>query len=218
MENIEVREKKILDSIENLKEDMDAIQQNRSNFQIKNFVIAQHMTPGRQRMQCVLELQIKMFNIRGAQLDAEKLNIEIDHLKSGGERYGDYEEKLNQIEIEKKKLELAQIELGRIGQVREAECLYSILQQLPKFTREEYEEQERLYWTMRLNEQLELSAQNDRGNLQAIKQINRGILTEPLSQEQIQAGTRSLLGLIEEKVAPAWGSNNGSKGGKNVRP
>jgi hypothetical protein len=218
MENLVVREKEILDSIENLKDDLDAIQQNRSNFQIKNFVVGQHMTPGRQRMQCVLELQIKMFNIRSSQLDSDKISIEIEQLEKGGERYGDYEERFRQIDIEKKKLELAQIDLARIGQVREAECLYSILQSLPKFTREQYEEEEQLYWTMRLNEQLELSALNDRGNLQAINQINRGILSEPLSQEQIMAGTRSLMGLIEEKVAPEWNHNGGKKGGRNVRP
>jgi len=216
--DITVREKAMVEAIENLKDDMEAIQQNRSNFQIRNFVVGQHMTPGRQRMQCVLELQIKMFNIRDAQLDAEKLNIEIEHLQSGGERYDKYTEKLEGIEIEKKKLQLAQIELSRMSQVREAECLYSILQSLPKYTREQYEEEEQLYWTMRLGEQLELSALNDRGNLQAIKQINRGVLAEPLSQEQIMAGTRSLMGLIEEKVSPEWGHSGKKDRKNNVRP
>ena len=210
MDDLIVRETNILNAIENLRDDIDAIQQNRSNFQIKNFVVAQHMTPGRQRMQCVLELQIKMFNIRDAQLEAEKIGIEIEQLQS--EVQADkFTDRLNAVEIKKKELQLAQIELSRLSQVREAECLYSILQSLPKYTREQYEEEEQLYWTMRLQEQIELSAVNDRGNLQAVNQINRGILSEPLSQEQISASTRSMMGLIEDKVAPEWGGSGKKK-------
>jgi len=217
MDELVKRENEMLESIEGLREDIDAIQQNRSNFQIKNFVIGQHMTPGRQRMQCIMELQVKLFNIRDMQLDSEKLNIEIEQYEKAGERYGDFEERLRQIEIEKKKLQLAQIELARLGQVREAECLYSITQSLPRYTREQYEEEEQLYWTMRLNEQIELS--NDRGNIQALNQIDRGILTKPLSQKQIVAGTRTVNAILGDKpeeppTVPEWGGSGKKKAKK----
>ncbi len=214
MDELVKRENEILKSIENLRDDIDAIQQNRSNFQIKNFVIAQHMTPGRQRMQCILELQTKLFNIRDMQLDAEKLNIELEELESGGERVDSFEERFRHIYIEKKKLQLAQIELSRLSQVREAECLYAIAQTLPKYTREQYEEEEQLYWALRLNEQIELS--NDRGNIQALKQINRGILTQPLTQLQKVAGTRTVNAILEDKpeeppAVPEWGGSGKKK-------
>jgi hypothetical protein len=217
MDNLAVRENDILSSLESLKDDIEAIQQNRSNFVIKNFVVGSHMTPGRQRMQCVQELQIKMFNIRDMQLDAEKINIEIEKLVKGGERYGDYDERLRLIDLEKKKLQLSQIELSRLSQVREAECLYSILQSLPKYTREQYEEEEQLYWTMRLNEQIELS--NDRGNIQALKQINRGILTKPLTQKAMVEGTKIANAILEDKpeetlLAPEWGGSGKKKAKK----
>jgi hypothetical protein len=213
MDELVKRENEMLESIEGLREDIDAIQQNRSNFQLKNFIVAQHQTPGRQRMQCIDELTTRLFNIRLMQLDAEKLNIEIEKLESGGERYDSFEEKLRHVDIEQKKLQLARGELFRLNQVREAECLYAIAQSLPKYTREQYEEEEPLYWALRLNEQIELV--NDRGNIQTLKQIDRGILTKPLSQNQIVAGTKIVNALTEENQAtPDWGGSGKKKARK----
>jgi len=218
MDELVKRENEMLESIEGLREDIDAIQQNRSNFQLKNFIVAQHQTPGRQRMQCIDELQARLFNIRYMQLDAEKLNIEIEELESGGarKRLTTFEERLRQVDIEKKKLQLAKDELFRLNQVREAECLYAIAQSLPKYTRKQYEEEEPLYWALRLNEQIELS--NDRGNIQALKQINRGVLTKPLTQSQKVEGTRTVNAILEDKpeetlAVPDW-SGSGKKKAK----
>lgn len=218
MDELAKREDNILSCIENLREDINAIQQNRTNFQIENFVVGQHFTPQRQKMQCITELRTRLFNIRGYQLDAEKLNVEIEQSCQGGDRMDSFEDRLCHVEIEKKKLQLAQIELERLSQVREAECLYAIAQSLPHYSYEEYQEAEDLYWKLRLNEQLELSNIGDRGNLQAIKQINRGILVNGLEPEKILDGMRTLVAnnLIEDKeepVAPVW-SGSGKKKGK----
>lgn len=174
------REEKILSVIEGIRGDIEAIQQNRSNYQIKHFVVGQHQTPARQRMQTVLELQIKLFNIRRAQLSADKINVELDRLISSGERMEPFDEKLRMIEIEEKKTDLAEIELSRLSQVREAECLYAILHELPTFTYEQYQEEEDKYWILRIGEQIELSRLNTGapgvGNHQALLQMNRPIL------------------------------------------
>lgn len=197
MDDIVEREFKITEAIAALKDDIDAIQQPRSNFALENFVVAQHHMPGRQRMQCVLELQIKMFNARRAALDVRERELKIQQIeyRSG---LGEVADQLNEVEAEKLKIEIEEINLVRLGNLREAECLYGILQKLPKYTREEYEAEERDYWALRLNEQIDLSLRPSSGNMEAVNQINRGILSKKPDSGKMAKGLAIVAGLLKE--------------------
>lgn len=162
------QESAIIERIESLRKDIEAIQQPRSDFAIKHFVVGQHDTPGRQRAQAVLELQIKMFNIRRAQLEEKRMNILRErHLQSGDE--------LDKIEAEKIDLDLAELRLSRMGAIREATALLAILDQLPPYSYEQYQAEEVEYWNRRLSRQalqdLRSMGTIGAGNLEAINQM-----------------------------------------------
>lgn len=193
--NLEALENQIVKQIQNLKEDIDAIQQPRSDFALEHFVVGMHDTPGRQRMQAVLELQIKMFNIQRAQLEERKLRVNIKQQEEifTNARKRTLEVELADIEIERIQTDLAEIRLARLGAVREAQALLAILNKLPKYTYEQLQKEEVEYWNLRLTRQ----AMNDmksigtisQGNAEAIAQVFRklGERQEPLPDEMLES-------------------------------
>ncbi len=197
MDDIIPREQAIIDSAQDLRDCFEAIQQNKSNYQITNLVVAQHPTPGRQWLQAVLELQIRVFAIKRAQLDVEKMEIDIEELersKRGMFLAGTQRRKM-QIEIEKLRLSIDEINLARLGAIRESECLYGIIQQFPKYTREQLDAEEPLYWRMRFEiqalEDMKATGTVSVGNLDVIRQITNGLITTPqtplLADGQLEA-------------------------------
>ena len=58
------------------------IQQPRTEFTLRHFVVGQHDTIEQQYAQCVLEMQIKYDNIRRALLSKKRIEIEIKELES----------------------------------------------------------------------------------------------------------------------------------------
>lgn len=192
MNDISKLEKEVYDRITALQKDIDAIQQPRSDFALTHFVVGAHDMPGRQRMQAVLELQIKMFNIQRAQLDERKLLIERDRQVEikGKWTTGKREKELAQIEIERIDTDLAELRLARLGAVREANCLLAILERLPKYSYEELQKEEAQYWKARLSRQalqdLKATGTIGQGNLDAIRQIT-GAKTGNLSLEELAA-------------------------------
>lgn len=184
-------EDELVKKISDLKDDIEAIQQPRSDFAIEHFVVGMHDTPGRQRMQAVLELQIKMFNIRRVQLQEKKLRIEIEQLAK-------INDDLSKVSIEEKELDIAEMNLARLGAIREAMCLLSILDRLPRYTYEQLQAEEVQYWQARLSRQAMQDAKSigtiGAGNAEAITQMFREIGAQPhsLPSEQLQA-----LGLMD---------------------
>jgi hypothetical protein len=177
--NLEKIENELVKRIEGLKADIDAIQQPRSNFALEHFVVAQHVTPERQYMQTVLELQIKMFNIQRAQLEERKLHLEKEEQEEIRDRWTTSRrgKARAQIEIERIQTDLAELNLARIGATREAECLLAILDKLPNFTYEELQRAEPLYWVARMSDQalrdMKTMGAIGQGNLEAIGQMFR---------------------------------------------
>lgn len=189
-------EKDLVKKIEELKADIDAIQQPRSDFALTHFVVGAHDLPGRQRAQAVLELQIKMFNIKRAQLDERRLLAEKYKQKAVAEySRGQYEKEIAEIEIERIETDLAELRLARIGSIREAQCLLAILEHLPKYTYEELQAEEAQYWQARLSRQalqdLRTTGSIGQGNIEAIRQYLKktGDRTAPLSIEELDALT-----------------------------
>lgn len=188
-------EKDLVKKIEELKSDIDAIQQPRSDFALTHFVVGAHDLPGRQRAQAVLELQIKMFNIKRAQLDERRLLAEKYKHKTARDSRDPYDKEIAEIEIERIETDLAELRLARIGSIREAQCLLAILEHLPKYTYEELQAEEAQYWQARLSRQalqdLRTTGTIGQGNIEAIRQYlkNTGDRTAPLSIEELDALT-----------------------------
>lgn len=204
MDDIDLRENVLLDKFEGLRADIEAIQQPRSNYAIEHFVIGQHRTPGRQRIQTLAELQVKLFSIQRAQLSIKKLETEIEILTKK-KRWTFWNEDLLNIEIQNKQVDIVETNLARLGNIREAEFLYEILQKLPAYTAEQYQAEEEEYYLLRLEEQGELHAQNaliagtvGEGNAQAIRQMGRGLVTE-LDQNLITRAAVNLLPIMGKK-------------------
>lgn len=175
--NIENLENNLVARIERLREDIEAIQQPRSNFALKHFVVGMHDMPGRQRQQAVLELQIKMFNIRRGQLAERETLAKKRKAEKDLESEDIYIREMAQIEIERCDVDIAELKLARIGAAREAEYLLAILDALPRYTYEDYQREEAQYWRARLSRQalqdMKAMGTVSAGNQEAIRQMFR---------------------------------------------
>ena len=190
MVKLQERESEIVKKVEALKDAIDVIQQPRTNFEIAHYMVGQHATPGRQWVQCVLQLQISMFNIRRAQLNVQIIQAEIKDLRS------DPQTEICEIKAQLKEVDLQELELARLGAVREAETLYAIFKQLPTYTREKFEAEEPEFWRIRLSEQMMLD-----GNRAAARQALTPVgekRSQLLTEEQI--ANLAMLGEVEEKL------------------
>jgi hypothetical protein len=150
---------------------IEAISQSRSNFAITNFVVGDYTTPERQFSQCVLELQIKLFNIKRDEIKMRKLlkKMELEQ---------DVDEKeLLQLDVE-------ELTISILSQKREAGTLYSIYSALPKFSYKQIQEAEEVYWQERLARQAQMDiASTGRigvGNMDALRQA--GILRNDFAE------------------------------------
>lgn len=145
---------------------IEAISQGRSNFAIQHFVVGDHCTPERQFVQCVLELQVKLFNIKRDEIRLRKL------IKKKEAEQDSDDKELAQLDIEELTLQI-------LSQKREAGTLYSIYSALPKFSYQQIQEAEAGYWQERLARQAQLDIDSSGrvgvGNLDALRQA--GILT-----------------------------------------
>ena len=61
---------------------LEEIQQARTNFQLKHFVVGQHDTSEQQYKQVLLELQEIIFTVKQVDLQNEKTKLEIEQLRS----------------------------------------------------------------------------------------------------------------------------------------
>src|SRR5260370_26300270 len=94
-----------------------AIQQPRTDFQLRHFVVGQHDTEARRWLQCVLELQNKIDVLERAQIGRRQLTRRIAALRNGDDDARDEAALLT--------LDLRAQDRAVIGAVREAETLYA---------------------------------------------------------------------------------------------
>ena len=161
-----------ISAVEQLFSEITELQQNRSNFALEKFVVGQHDMPARQRKQVLDELVSMMLGLQQSVTAHEMLQIDIEELSTKKER-NKYEQKRNEIRIREKIREIRFIELQIIGTLRECNFLRVMLEQMPKYTREEYEQEEAEYWKRRLTRQVFLSDRGgmNYGNLDAVIQL-----------------------------------------------
>jgi hypothetical protein len=152
------------------------IQQPRSEFEMRHFVINNHDTPIRQYAQCVLELSIQYDNLRLAVINADIKKVEIEELTEKGDR-------ISKFEAHKKQIELEQLDRARLGALREFETLYRIWQEFPvKYTRAEIDADQATYWDKRLtrqaNNDIISSGRISASNLDALRMIGKSAVPQ----------------------------------------
>lgn len=150
-----------------LNEAIDAIQQPRSDYQIKRFVVGQYDSPERQYMQCVLELSIKHDNIRRALIARQIIELDIEDLRrTKGQRA--------EMALLEKQYDLENTDRAMLGALREFDVLFAIYQSMPAFTHEQLQAAEVDYWERRIRRQ----AGDDVASLGAISHGNREALRQ----------------------------------------
>ncbi len=148
---------------------MAEVQQSRSNFQIEKFVVNQHDTDEMRYFQTLLELQSLYYTIKVNSLEMKKTEIEIERLRSTGDE-------IDEIDAEIKEISLEQTRLVGIGAFRELDKLLEIYNAFPiKYTRDEIEQAQEHYWSLRLRRQSVLEAiggtQAQASHLDALRQM-----------------------------------------------
>jgi multidrug resistance efflux pump len=123
-----------------------AIQQSRSEYQLRHFVLAQHDTPEMQFYQCCIELRSVEFALANAKLQQERLELEVERLRSTGDAVDAVDAKIKQLELDNHAIELD-------GLKREAVILRRLFAEMPHFSRDEIERAQPEYWRARLNRQ-----------------------------------------------------------------
>ncbi len=148
---------------------MAEVQQARSNFQIEKFVVNQHDTDEMRYFQTLLELQSLYYTIKVNSLEMKKTEIQIERLRSTGDE-------IDEIDAEIKEISLEQTRLVGIGAFRELDKLIEIYNAFPtKYTRDEIEQSQEHYWSLRLRRQSVLESiggtQAQASHLDALRQM-----------------------------------------------
>lgn len=153
-----------------IRNSINEIQQPRSRFQLEHFVLNQHDTDEMRFYQCVLEIQSMRTTLRVVMLEMQKNKIEIQKLKESNNP-------VDAIDAQIKEIYLEESETILFGTIREFKHLIALYNSFPKkYTRDEIDTLQPVYWTKRLFRQVELDNLGNRGtvnpaHLDALRQI-----------------------------------------------
>lgn len=159
-------------------DELREVQQSRSAFQLAHFVVARHgrVEDGagpRQRLQALIELRQICINLRTLQIEMERARRALQRLEGAdcGSDDPDLDHELHLIRME-------DMEISYAATLREYEVLASILEHLPRYSREEHDAHELQYWEQRLARQLvqnqiALNHGLDRGDVEAVHEAMR---------------------------------------------
>ena len=151
---------------------LEQIQKGRSRFQLEHFVAGQHDTEPQRYRQVLLELQQLLYHYKVIQLEMKKREIEIERLLSTNDE-------IDAIDAEIKKLAVSQDSLAVLGAERELRDLIEMWESFEhKYTYEELEADQMIYWDARLTRQAQLEAVGGSGkvnwaSLDALRQIGK---------------------------------------------
>lgn len=134
-----------------IKEELQAafleIQQPRSNYALKHFVVGDHHgVSTREYSQLVEELRRAHSEIKRSLIGKQKVEIERQAMLDKGD-------KISMLDAELKTIELEDLQAYILGKLREFACLYSLWEKYPKYTHEQLEAGEAEYWRIRLTAQ-----------------------------------------------------------------
>lgn len=122
----------------------DYVVRERSDYQLRHFVVGQHDTPQMRYRQILMEVKSLVMKIRLAELDVDKSRIKLHRL-------GD--DPLDEIKAEKLRLGMA-VTLDSIeGARRELAFLLKLAEDYPQYTPQDIEDNQQEYWEARLQRQ-----------------------------------------------------------------
>ena len=150
MENLKIREE-----IE--KAIMEGPSFGMSDFQIKTFNIGNHVMKGRSYRQVLLELNDKFMALKKNEIGRKRIKIQISMLEKKIAKEKDKDKKeLLQCDLEEKQLDIDNQSKLILDAMNACTTIYNEFKNLPKFTAEEFEKQEKEYWTRRIMRDAEL--------------------------------------------------------------
>lgn len=156
------------------------IQKPRSRFQLEAFVAGQHDTEEQKYKQILLEIQSLIYSMKHASLDIKKMTIQAERLRATNDE-------IDAIEAEKLNLSIEQSALVFKGAQRELQDLVEMWENFPhKYTYEEIEQNQPVYWESRLVRQAQLEAIGSQGkigwaSLDSLRQIGKIDINEEIS-------------------------------------
>lgn len=126
-----------------------------TGFQTEAFVIASQITPARAYRSIGLQMHSILSSLRSKQYDKEKHQIQIDELK-----HIIASPDTDQFERRRKEIELKEVLISsRWGDkmiqdsIKELNIYYAYFKQFPRYTREQFEKEERMYFEQSLQRQ-----------------------------------------------------------------
>jgi hypothetical protein len=136
--------------IEKIIKHAQSIQQPRSNFQLEKFVIGQHETSQMQFYQTCIEIIEGYFNLKIAKLEVEKMKIREHALRNSSDP-------IDQIDAQIISLGISKTESVIKGSENELARLVDLYNSFPiKYTRQDIELDQDVYWAERLQRQAAL--------------------------------------------------------------
>lgn len=127
---------------------MDNVPFGNSSFQILNFT--ENQTPERQYRNILLQLHQKINALKECEFKRKRINIDIQEIKNKLKIAEGFEKERLEIDIEEKEYHLKSQEKLIKDAMIEINIYNEVLEKLPKFTREEFENAELGYWKDRL--------------------------------------------------------------------
>lgn len=151
-----------------------------SDFQNRNFVVAGQLTPARAYRAIGLRLFAKIRAVKEylTSIELTDIDIEENEHKMSLPETSDFEKR--RLAIKNRQLQDARSWSDKLfnDAIKEISCLYGEFKKIPKYTREMFENEERLHFQVRLGQQLQLngsgaaeSLANMNGNAQNLEKM-----------------------------------------------
>lgn len=142
----------------NIQERINEIQQSRSEYQIKKFVIGQHHSPEMQYYQLCIETSGMIQTIAETELRIRKVKAEVKELKETCKES-------DSIEAEIKLLGIQSLETHLLGSKRELAYFEKLFDEYPEYTRQQIEDAQESYWETRLTRVAQLQMLSRQGGV-----------------------------------------------------
>lgn len=161
----------------------DYILRERSDYQLKNFVVGQHATPQMQYRQILLEAKDLLFKIKNAEIEIEITKKKIEKLESSSDE-------IDHLKAKQRRLGLAMTLTVLEGAKRELDYLVKLSENYKHYTPKEIEENQEEYWQKRLG----IQANIDRISIeQGISKENiESLMKAGLIQEELETSSENL--------------------------
>ncbi len=165
-----VTESNYIDVLEEINSAFFDVPFENSQFQTENFVIAGQVTPARAYRSIGLRMHSRLAALREAQYSRAKEDIDIEELqeKIADPKTSDFDRRRAQLDINYKLASRPYADKLINDALKELNVLYAHFKALPKYTREEFEAEERTHFQHKLGRQI----QNIQGAHEALTNMN----------------------------------------------